>query len=361
MQKAYINQGLSVLKDILGKNLKRVFIVCGRNSYESVKNIINPYFSNLHTTFFFNEGTGINDIENGSIALKKSNADIVIAIGGGANIDLAKLINAFALIPKEKHVDVIKGKVEITKKNSKLLVIPTTAGTGSEATSFSVVYLGLDKFSVVSPYLLPDYAIADFELVNQAPKYLRACTAFDAFSQAIESYWSVGATKESKKDARTSIELISNNILKNVQQADKISIESMVEAAFLSGRAINISKTTAPHALSYYLTAKFNIPHGHAVALMLGIIGDLNFKSNISSLVDSMNRICKFSQIEAKNFGDNWYDLMTKCGLDSRLSSFGIKESDLTVILEKVNLERLKNHPFLVDKHDLLVKLKTRL
>lgn len=349
------------LGKILNNDVKRLFIVTGRQSYQSVKQLIQPYFENKKITFFYNEGSGLEDIQNGCDALEKSNADIIIAIGGGANLDLAKLINTFVLISHDKHINVIKGAIEIKKKKMRLIAIPTTAGTGSEATSFSVVYLGLDKFSVVSEYLLPDFAFADYALVRKAPKYLRACTAFDALSQSIESYWSVGATRHSMINAKEAIRYIAHNIIGNVLDGDRISTENIVYAAYLSGKAINISKTTAPHALSYYLTAKYKIPHGHAVALTLGMIGELNFKSNNIDAVNRMFEISKLLKIQPSNFSNYWYDLMRSCGLEVKLQKFGITKSDLTTIIDRVNLERLKNHPITLNKNDILVNLIKRL
>jgi alcohol dehydrogenase class IV len=358
MQKAFVNQGVSVLNDILTNDIKSIFIVTGNSSYNSVKKLISPYLSNIKTTLFFNKGAGIDNIEQGCTALERSNADMVLAIGGGANIDLAKLINTFVLLPNKDYLDIIKGKKTINKKNLPVIAMPTTAGTGSESTSFSVVYLGLDKYSVSSEYLLPDYVIADYDLIKKAPKYLQACTAFDAFSQAIESFWAASATKVSRGYAEQAIKLTKSSLLPSIKHQDKSSMKNMVYAAYLSGKAINISKTTAPHALSYYLTVKYNIPHGHAVALMLGVMAKLNIDYGDQALNSIMQEVANLLKIDLLDFSKYWYDLMRQCGLEVELSKFGIKEADLNLIVERVNLERLRNHPLSISKISLLSELK---
>ena len=137
-------------------------------------------------------------IISGCEKIKKSNSDLIIAIGGGRIIDAAKLISVTASF-KENYENIIRGKEIINNKFLPLLVMPTTAGTGSEATSFSVVYLDGKKYSIASEKLLPEYVIADASLVQEMPNYLKACTLFDAFSQAIESFWSVNATEISRE------------------------------------------------------------------------------------------------------------------------------------------------------------------
>lgn len=359
MQTAFINQGIAALGDIiLTNNIKTIFIVTGRNSYTMVEELIQPYLKSVKIILFINSNTGVGTIKEGCIELKKSQADIILAVGGGANIDLAKLINTFSLLDESNYISAIKGITTIDKKYSSLIVMPTTAGTGSEATCFSVVYLGLDKYSVVSQYLLPDYVIVDYILVKGMPKYLQACTAFDAFSQAIESYWSVGATDTSRYYATKSMVLIKDNLLPSIQNKNKQNLVSMAHAAYLSGQAINISKTTAPHALSYYLSSQYNIPHGHAVALMLGVVAKMNIIEGDKKLQNTMQHIGYLLDIDdSTNFSQYWYNLMQQCGLRTQLSEFGIKEADLSLIIDKVNIERLKNHPLMIDKKNFIKEL----
>ena len=359
MQKAFINQGLSVLTDILTDlQIKNIFIVVGNNAFSSIKTLIEPYIQGINTEFFIVSDSNLETIVDGCEQLRQCNSDMVIAIGGGRIIDVAKLISSVAL-STDNYESVIKGKEEITDKFLPLLVMPTTAGTGSEATSFSVVYLQEEKYSVVSEYLLPDYVIADSSLVQKMPDYLKACTVFDAFSQAIESFWSVDSTPSSRENAEKSITLISQNI-QNYLKNDKETTKYMVNAAYLSGMAINESKTTLPHALSYFLTSRYDIPHGHAVALTLGFVGKINASLGDDKLKQVMKNIADMLNIDVINFDQYWRDLMKTSGLEVNLSKLGVKQQDLELIVDSVNIERLKNHPLNINKQ-ILVKELTKI
>ena len=127
--------------------------------------------------------------------------------------------------------------------------------------------------------------------------------------------------------------------------------KNMVEAAYYSGKAINISKTTLPHALSYFLTIKYNVPHGHAVALTLGFIGKINYAFGCNNLKNVMNDLCLMLNIDIKNFEKYWYNLMQDGGLETKLSNLGVKKEDLELIVDSVNVERLKNHPLNIEKN----------
>ena len=359
MQKVFINQGIADLPKILNDlRIKKIFLVIGNNAYQSIEYLIKPYTKNISIEIFVMTDSNFKTMISGCEKLKQSNSDLVIAIGGGRIIDAAKLISVTAL-SKENYENVIRGKEILKNKFLPLLVMPTTAGTGSEATSFSVVYLGEKKFSVASENLLPEYVIADTSLVQEMPNYLKVCTLFDAFSQAIESFWSVNATNTSRKYTRRSIELINMN-LKGYLNDESKNTKNMVEAAYYSGKAINISKTTLPHALSYFLTIKYNIPHGHAVALTLGFIGKINYTFGCNNLKKVMNDVCLMLKIDIKNFEKYWYNLMQEGGLETKLSNLGVKKEDLELMIDSVNVERLKNHPLNIDKEILIKELNKR-
>jgi alcohol dehydrogenase len=356
MQSFFINKGLAVLGDILSDlQIEKILFVIGGSAYSSVKNLIELYTKEMNTEFFVVADSSSETIINGCQLLKGFNADIVIAVGGGRIIDVAKLISTTAL-STDNFDKIVKGDELITSKFSPLLVMPTTAGTGSEATSFSVVYFQNVKYSVVSKYLLPDYVIADYSLVQNMPSYLKACTMFDAFSQSIESFWSVNSTPLSKKSAKKSIMLISQN-MENYLSNDEEATKHMVDAAYLSGVAINESKTTLPHALSYFLTSEYGIPHGHAVALTLGFVGKINASLGGIELKMVMKSIANMLKIDIASFEQYWRDLMKINGLETSLSKLGVKKQDLKLIVDSVNVERLRNHPLSIDKKILVDEL----
>lgn len=186
----------------------------------------------------------------------KEPVDGFIAVGGGTPIDTAKLLNLSIVSGMS-----IRGL--LTNKTAPLNVlpcfaIPTTAGTGAEATRFAVCYDGETKYSIDFEMIRPSDVALVPEFSATLPAYQKASTNFDAYAQAIESLWAKGATDESKEYANRALTLMKET--------------NWPEASYWAGRAIDISRTTAAHAFSYYLTSHYGIPHGHAVYMVFEYI-----------------------------------------------------------------------------------------
>lgn len=358
MQNAFINQGIEPINQIIKHlNAKKIFFIVGNSAYGDVQTYIEPFISQLSFKFFNIGNSKIDQIILGCASIKKYKPDLVVSIGGGRVIDAAKLIVS-GKFNDGNFLRLIKGEEIIDTKMAPLLVLPTTAGTGSESTSFSVIYYGEKKYSVISNVLLPDFVVADCLLVKKMPSYLKACSLFDAFSQSIESYWSVGANKDSRENSERAMKLISKNFKTYLKKDDTEITKEIVEAAYYSGKAINISKTTLPHALSYFLTIKYNIAHGHAVAVILGLIGRLNYKFGDKILKSKMMDICEILEINANDFESYWTQLLKISNLENKLSKLGVHFDDLQTMVDVVNIERLKNHPINFEKSLLLEELK---
>ena len=313
----------------IAKNKVLVFTQSG--IYNIFGNIINNELQHTDITFFekITENPKREEIKTAQDNFKETSFDFIIAFGGGSVIDFAKAFRFY------------------DKRLTPLIAIPTTAGTGSQATQFAVVYIDGKKTSLDDPKILPEFVIADSQFVENAPKYLKACSAIDAYCQAIESFWSVKATDESKKYALRAIEICRDYIVDAVNTNNPKANEMMVKAAHLAGKAINISRTTAAHALSYKITSKYGIPHGHAVAL--SIIG--LFEINIVTLNERTDLI-KVLKISENNFRSYFTNLMKSIGLEPDIKNLGIQNLD--EIVESVNIERLKNNPKPLSKTDLL-------
>ena len=277
-------------------------------------------------------------------------------------MDMGKLINILSQNPKYK--DLIRNNSNFKISKIPLIAIPTTSGTGSESTSFSVIYINNKKYSVSDMSMLPDYALIDISLSSTMSKKLRASSAFDAFSQSIESYWSINSTKASKILSIQAIKLIHTNLIKSLNN-DKSARTAMAKAANLSGQAINITKTTAPHALSYRISTKYGLQHGHAVALTLGKFFILNYPQNDINISD--RRGYKFVMSTMKSLfnalgvksseeaSDYWYNLMKKTGLEPNINiACSLTKNDLLGIIRGVDQFRLKNNPIKVTDKDML-------
>jgi len=132
------------------------------------------------------------------VSFARSNAvDLILAVGGGSVLDMAKLIKAFISKPDRAN-DIAEGKHKALDPGIPLVATPTTAGSGSEATHFAVVYKGTSKYSLASPIILPDATILDGNLIQSNSSFQKAVNGLDALAQGIESAWAVGATEESR-------------------------------------------------------------------------------------------------------------------------------------------------------------------
>ncbi len=365
-QKEFIGIGsINSIKEIIEEtHAKKIFLVTGKQSYIScnAKSWIDEILNNRYVKQFnqFEVNPKLDDVHTGIQILKNTKFDLIIAVGGGSVIDMAKLIN---IIAAQKSINLIKYVNDnslITEKGLPLVAIPTTAGTGSEATHFSVIYIDNVKYSLAHDFMLPDYAIVDAKLSFNLPCHIAAISGIDALSQAIESYWSVKSTEKSKSIASKAIILILR-VLKDAVRGDKQAKIIMSRAAHLAGKAINITTTTAPHAISYPITTYCGLPHGHAVAMTLGYFFEINF--NCTNIVDlrgakylknTMKELYGMfgvnSPLECKN---KWHHLMASIGLESDMESAGFSSANVNKIINNVDLQRLSNNPVYVSKNTL--------
>lgn len=348
------------LKDYYGRS---VFIVTGTTTYtkSGAKKKIDNLSQDLHlklTVFTnFSPNPKAEDVKKGLEVFETAKPNLLIAIGGGSAIDMAKLISLFAAQKTKRPLNqLIINPIVLKPRTIKLIAIPTTCGTGSEATHFAVLYIDGKKYSVAHPSLIPDVAIVDPKLMMTLSPYQTASTAMDAFSQAIESYWSVNSTHKSQKYATEAIKLINNILIGAVKKSTLQNKLVLARAANLAGKAINIAKTTAPHALSYKITSKFLIPHGHAVGLTLAEFLVFNYQISDNDCLDKRGAKYVKKQLEkiAKiltgkpdiNLAKNRIEkIMNKVKLQTSLKKLGIKKINLKEIANSVDLERLNNNP----------------
>ena len=361
----FIGKGeINKIRDILCEyNPNNVFLVTGKNSYEQsgAKVVLDDLLSKYNKFHFnnFENNPKLYDIKKGISLFRENNCDLVLAIGGGRVIDIAKAINILS-VQQGNPEEYIRGIKKIETSSKPLIAIPTTSGSGSEATHFTVVYINKEKYSLASPFILPNYSIVDPNLTLSLPKDVTASTGMDALSQAIESYWAVGSTDESKLYAKKAIELILKNLEKAANNSTIDSRIVMSEAAHLAGKAINISKTTASHAISYFFTSHYGIPHGHAVSLTLGqmfvynnlldtyLITDVRGKDYVKITMQELYKILNINTSEEAHSLIN--DLMRKINLETHLSELKIDlKKDINKVIESVNIERLSNNPVKLD------------
>lgn len=350
--------------------VSRVFLVVDETAYTSsgAANDIEPILENLHITRFtdFEPNPKLMDIQRGVSLFRAAPPELVIAIGGGTAIDLGKLIGFIG--PQEcSPSEIITGKKQGTVASIPVIAIPTTAGTGSEATHFAVAYIDTEKYSVAHPSMLPAHAVIDPCLTHALPTAITAATGLDALCQAIESIWAVGATDESIEYASTAIQYAVENLLISVKTPTLESRLAMCRASHMAGKAINISKTTAPHALSYILTSKYKVPHGFAVAMTLSKFLAFNASVNSEDCVDQRgwenvrSRVARIvNLLNVSSIADACAridSLAAAVGAPCSFADVGISRIEqLHEIAASVNIQRMSNNPRKIDQ-SMIVQL----
>jgi alcohol dehydrogenase len=291
--------------------------------------------------------------DKGAEYAKKEKVRGIIGVGGGSTMDVAKAISV--LVTNEgKAVDYI-GLNLVKKAGLPTIMIPTTAGTGSENTFTSVFTMRetKSKGGINSPYLFPHTAVIDPELTIGLPPYISAYTGMDALTHAIESFTSVQAHFLSEPISLKAIELISKNLRGAVYNGNNIEFRTrMLEGSYLAGLGLAMSGVTAVHALAYPLGSFFDIPHGIANALLLPYVLEYNYPGDIDkfSLIASTmgHAISGLSSREAASLASEAvYDLADDIGIPLSLKALGIPSDSIPEMAKAaMNVERpIRNNP----------------
>ena len=342
------------LKEYLnGGNFNNIFLVCSHSFYKGeLYKMLNEL--DLNITYFdkFLPNPTYESVCLGLEEFKKNNCSSIMAVGGGSAIDVAKCIKLFSNMDPDK----LYLEQEIVPNSIKFIAVPTTAGTGSEATHFAVIYYEGEKKSVADYSSIPNAVLFDSNSLKTLPLYQKKATLMDALSHSIESLWSVNSTIESRKYSKEALELIKDNIDKYFLN-DDTSFSKVLEASNLAGRAINISKTTAGHAMCYKLTSLYGIAHGHAAILinsellpyMMNNLDKCSDSRGRSYLESVFSDLALYLDIDYSRLGNYLRDLLSKYDLyDVKMNM-----DDLDILVKSVNVERLSNNPVKLDNEDI--------
>ena len=297
------------------------------------------------------------------IAAQAFGCDGVVGFGGGSSMDVAKLLAA--LITGEQALSDIYGVDQITSRRLPLIQVPTTAGTGSEATMVSIITTGeTTKAGVVSRTLLADKIILDARLTVGLPAHVTAATGIDAMVHAIEAYTSK-RLKNPLSDmlAREALRLLSGSIVTAVKQGGNLEARAdMLVGAMLAGQAFANAPVAAVHALAYPLGGNYHIPHGLSNSLVLPHV--LRFNGPVASDLYAEiaplimpNQILPEDTIAATEIlADHFLSLAADLGLQTTLREMNIPESDLPKLAEDSMLQQrlLVNNPRELDLEDAL-------
>ena len=279
-------------------------------------------------------------IERAVALCRDERIDLVLSIGGGSALDTAKLVAYLAR--SGDRLDDIYGVGLAKGERLPLLLVPTTAGTGSEVTPIAIVTTPTtEKKGVVSPRLLPDWAILDPELTLGLPGHVTAATGIDAMVHAIEAY-----TSRHKKNpmsdqlARQALALLSQNIREVCRNGQNLEARAqMLLGSMLAGMAFANAPVAAVHALAYPIGAIFHVPHGLSNALVL--MGVLRFNlpaaealyAELAPIIDPEANGLSTSEA-ARRFVDGLAAICRDCKVPASLAEVGVRESDLPRLAE---------------------------
>lgn len=320
----------------IGKNLDRIAVESG-----------------VQFVFFrdFAPNPDYSSVVKGVESYKKNGCNAILAIGGGSAMDVAKCIKLYSTMSEGSdyiHESIVPNDIPF-------VAVPTTAGTGSEATRFAVIYYNGEKMSVTDYSCIPSAVLFDPTVLESLPSYQRKSTMMDAFCHAVESFWSVNSTDASRAFSKNAIRMIlehSESYLNN----DSLGNQKMLEAANVAGKAINISQTTAGHAMCYKLTGLYGLAHGHAAALCVNALWPYML-AHADQCIDSRgkNHLLKvFDELaeamgadSPKSAADKFSLFLKGLQLETpRICSV----SDFEVLKKSVNPVRLKNNPVQLDE-----------
>jgi len=349
------NDFAAISSYLTDKGVKNILLVHGQSAR---KLEVGKYFLDLprrlgievRSFTDFSPNPAYDSVVKGVEILRRDNCDAIAAIGGGSAMDVAKCIKLFAeLDPNENYL-----RQEARANDILLLVAPTTAGTGSEATKYAVIYYEGKKQSVTHESIIPAAVCFDSDALKNLPEYHRKAAMLDAMCHAVEAWWSVNSDNESRKYSAAAIKIILANYRKYLA-GDEATFAAMMQAANLAGKAINITRTTAGHAMCYGLTSRFGFAHGHAAALCNAALWPYMLE-HIGDCVDPRggywvqeNFLCLDRLISENGAPDApavFSRLIDELELDAPVGN----EADIEELTETVNPERLRNNPVRLDR-----------
>lgn len=374
---AYLGHGIAARVEEALNELRatRVLVVHGRGSFALCGGgeIVERWGRHRTLRHFdsFRSNPDVEDLRAGVAVAREFRPDVVVGMWGGSALDMAKAIAVLAIQEAEPEECLRHPELVSQQRTSTLVLLPTTAGSGSEMTGFATIYIGQSKHSLDHPQVRADLVFVDPALIASVPMTTAVAAGLDALSQAIESYWAVAATDESRRIARAALDDLLpalGEVLDRGSCSEAALRTRLARGAAVAGAAINTTRTTAAHALSYDLTAKLGIPHGAAVALHLSWLlghharvtaGDCRHPGGPSQVVQLIDDIQKASyEVSGQPVEDTVTQLLQFGGYpaDARALSLSadVWAPALTVVLTS---GRAVNSPRVVTTNDVLALL----
>ncbi|WP_114938822.1 iron-containing alcohol dehydrogenase [Mucilaginibacter endophyticus] len=292
------------------------------------------------------------DFEDLLTSVKNTRADVIIGIGGGSVLDIAKLIAA--QIDNDQSLADITGIGLLKNRNKKLICVPTTAGTGSEASPNAILIDDADnqKKGIISRYLVPDGVIIDPELMISLPPEVTAATGLDALTHCLEAYTNLYAHPFIDMYALEGIRLIAGNLVKAVNDgSDEDARTQLAIGSLMGGFCLGPVNTAGVHALSYPLGSMYHIAHGLSNALLLPFVMEYNIPAapeRYAAVARALGCDSSITDSETAYTGvEKIRELISQCGIPARLKEIDIDKNTIPqMAADAMKITRLlKNNP----------------
>ncbi len=349
--------------------IQQLDALCAARGYRKAVLICDPYFAKSGLADKLKEYSGgriaavyaevtpnprVTEVDKSAELLREVGADFGIALGGGSAIDCAKMacaistsgFSAYELHSGEKNLNQCGGGLP-------LIVIPTTAGTGSEVTSVAVLTdddRGV-KAPINHPSLFPKLAIIDPELTISLPPQVTAASGLDALSHALEGFWSKGHQPICDAMALHAARLVFDNLLTAYTNGGDVNArERMCEASLIAGLAFALPKTAASHAISFPLTNKYGLPHGEACAFTLDKLCVINAEAEDGRLNDFA---AKLGFKNAAEMAERIASIKKQTGMRTTLADAKIGDCEIGELVKFSKHPNLANNPVALDDNAL--------
>lgn len=295
---------------------------------------------------------GVPDVDKVVGEVKQFNPDAVIAVGGGSVLDVGKLCSV--LVQSDVSVLELLDGADMPEHKTFTVLIPTTAGTGSEATKNAIIAIPSrnTKGAVVHERLLPNLVLLDPALTTSLPEGITTTTGMDALCHAMECYFSKKANAMSDLLALDAIKRIARSIRKTIGDGQNIEARSdMMLAAYYGGMCITLSGTNAVHALSYPLGTRYHIPHGQSNAMLLPYVMEQNLSAMPEKCLSAAKCFGYDPQKEARKPAEylvkELHSLLNDLDINTSLKAFGVKTEDTEMLVESAHQNRrlMDNNP----------------
>ncbi|AWD68929.1 MULTISPECIES: iron-containing alcohol dehydrogenase [Acinetobacter] len=285
---------------------------------------------------------------------RQEQIDVVIGFGGGSSLDVAKIIAVLSHPQQTQCLNELYGIDQIEGPRLPLILIPTTAGTGSEVTPISIVTTGeTTKTGIVSPLLFADIAILDASFTRGLPKHITAATGIDAMVHAIEAYTSkIKKNPYSDMLAKQALKLLNNNLTRVLDDGDDLEArQNMLVGSMLAGQAFANAPVGAVHALAYPLGGHFHLSHGHSNAIVLTEVLKFNAPAakqkyaELMTWLDPHSKGCHDGLTDL--FIDHFNNHLQRSGLPLKLAQLDIPEHILMILAKDAMKQTrlLQNNP----------------